>query len=200
MVAPPFFFPSLLCLFAFVFGKKAFGPCFRIPLLWTNTMMVRVLEPRVGWTQAFSGSLLWFYPCFCSGFPLSFWVFLPCFCLRSSLPASVLPSSLFSVPSFSLFGSIFFFLLVFFFSPLFMLGSSFVSVQFPPCAHPFSCFYSWRMACVFLGKEDPRTVIAGAVMAGASVSLAWRAEEDERLSLSFFFKRRRLTVKRPFMF
>jgi len=55
------------------------------------------------------------------------------------------------------------------------------------------------MTCVFLGNEDPRTVIAGAVMAGASVSLAWLAEEDERFSL-FFLKRRRLTVKRPFMF
>jgi len=85
-VSLPFFICS-------VFGKKAFGLCFRIPLLWTNTMMVRVLEPGVGWTQAFSGSLL----CFCSGsasvFTLVFLCFsgffLPCFCLRSSLPASV---------------------------------------------------------------------------------------------------------------
>jgi len=45
------FFP-----FQIVFGKKAFGLCFRIPLLWTKTMMVRVLVLRVGWTQAFSGS------------------------------------------------------------------------------------------------------------------------------------------------
>jgi len=35
----------------------------------------------VGWTQAFSGSLLWFCPCFCSGFPLSFWVFSSLFLL-----------------------------------------------------------------------------------------------------------------------
>jgi hypothetical protein len=44
------------------------------------------------------------------------------------------------------------------------------------------------MACVFLGNEDPKTVIAGAVMAGASVSLAWRAEEDERFPFFFFFE------------
>jgi len=44
-------------LFEIVFEKKAFGLCFRIPLLWTNTMMVRVLESGVGWTQAFSGSV-----------------------------------------------------------------------------------------------------------------------------------------------
>jgi hypothetical protein len=43
------------------------------------------------------------------------------------------------------------------------------------------------MACVFLGNEDPKTVIAGAVMAGASVSLAWRAEEDERFRVFLFF-------------
>ena len=67
MVASPFFFPSLFSFFPFeiVFRKekKTFGLCFRTPLLWTKTTMVRVLEPGVGWTQAFSGSLL----CFCSG-------------------------------------------------------------------------------------------------------------------------------------
>jgi len=47
----------LFSFFEIVFGKKAFGLCFRIPLLWKNTMMVRVLEPGFGWTQAFSGSV-----------------------------------------------------------------------------------------------------------------------------------------------
>jgi len=41
--------------------KKTFGPCFRTPLLWTKTTMLRILEPGVGWTWAFSGSLLCFY-------------------------------------------------------------------------------------------------------------------------------------------
>jgi hypothetical protein len=62
-LSPSVFFSSArfpLCFpffpFEIVFGKKAFGLCFRIPLLRTKTMMVRVLVLRVGWTQAFSGS------------------------------------------------------------------------------------------------------------------------------------------------
>jgi hypothetical protein len=43
-------------------------------------------------------------------------------------------------------------------------------------------FYSRRMACVSLGNEDSGPFIAGAVMAGASVSLVWWAEEDEQFS------------------
>jgi len=70
---------------------------------------------------------------------------------------------------------------------LFFFSCPRISSFSPSGAHPFSCFYSRRMACVFLGNEDPKTVIAGAVMAGASVSLAWRAEEDERF-LFFFFE------------
>jgi len=41
--------------------KKTFGPCFRTPLLWMKTTMLRILEPGVGWTQAFSGLLLCFF-------------------------------------------------------------------------------------------------------------------------------------------
>jgi len=46
----------------------------------------------VGWTQAFSGSLLWFCPCFCSGFLSSCFCFLPRFC--SFLPLVLPPSPL----------------------------------------------------------------------------------------------------------
>ena len=78
------FFP-----FQIVFVKKAFGLCFRIPLLWTKTMMVRVLVLRVGWTQAFSGSR----PCslFRSSlfflFPSVFCFFLISPCARLPLPS-----------------------------------------------------------------------------------------------------------------
>jgi len=68
MVAPPFFFPSLLCLFAFVFGKKAFG--------LVGPKLSRVL---------YSGSA----PVFALVFLCLSGFFLPCFCLRFSLPASV---------------------------------------------------------------------------------------------------------------
>jgi len=66
----------------------------------------------VGWTQAFSGSLLWFCPCFCSGFLSSCFCFLPRFC--SFLPL--------------VFGSN---------SPLFCLSvSPCSSPQFSPCSSP----------------------------------------------------------------
>ena len=68
MVAPPSFFPSLLCLFAFVFGKKAFG--------LVGPKLSRVL---------YSGSA----PVFALVFLCLSGFFLPCFCLRFSLPASV---------------------------------------------------------------------------------------------------------------
>ena len=71
---------------------------------------------------------------------------------------------------FSLFCFFFCFILWFFW--FFCLGLA--SVPFPFFFFlriPSLVFYSRRMACVSLGSEDPGPFIAGAVMAGASVSL-----------------------------
>ncbi|KAI5586806.1 hypothetical protein BDE02_06G236900 [Populus trichocarpa] len=97
MVAPPFFFPSQLCLFAFFYLL-----CVREESFWSVLSNSPALDKYYdgkgpgtgGWLDPsflgfFALFLLWFCLCFCSGFPLFFWVFLPCFCLRSSLPASV---------------------------------------------------------------------------------------------------------------
>jgi len=80
-------------------------------------------------------------------FFLCFAGFLPsvllCFFFRSqSLRLSVLPSSLFSVPSFSLFGSVFFFLSVFFRSPPVYAGFLLPFSPIPPLL--FLC-HSWLL-------------------------------------------------------
>jgi len=65
---------------------------------------------------------------------------------------------------------------------VFCLGLASVFPFFFFCASLLWLFYSRRMACVSLGNEDSGPFIAGAVMAGASVSLVWWAEEDEQFS------------------
>jgi len=94
----------------------------------------------VGWTQAFSGSLLWFCPCFCSSFLSSCFCFLPRFC--SFLPL--------------VFGSN---------SPLFCLSvSPCSSPQFSPCSSPLrsssvlkillcsGSFFSQLLRCVLVSS------------------------------------------------
>ena len=146
-----------------------------------GTMMVRVLVLRVGWTQAFSGSvfLLPFSVAFSGFYKAREWPFFPCSCLTivrheslcffekkqgqkicSPLSCSfpcpfpvLLPvffSSLSAQP-------LFFFLCSFsfrFLSSLFLVPCRSWPFFPVPRAHPFSGFYSRRMACVSLGNED----------------------------------------------
>jgi len=60
MVAASFFFPSLFSFFpfeiVFVKKKKTFWSLLSNSPVVDEDSMVRVLEPGVGWTQAFSGS------------------------------------------------------------------------------------------------------------------------------------------------
>jgi len=156
MVAPPFFFPSLLCLFAFVFGKKAFGlvgpklsrvlysgsaPVFALVFLCLSGFFFLVFACVSLFLLLFSSPLLLFFCLWFSGpiprystsqFPLVLPLsFLPV------LPPSVRPLFFFCFRSLTL--------------SVFLLGSSFVSVPFPPrfspippCAWTISGFYSQR--------------------------------------------------------
>jgi len=81
---------------------------------------------------------------------------------------------------FLLFSAFFFCVILWFL--VFCLGLASVPPFFFFCASLLWFFYSRRMACVSLGNEDSGPFIAGAVMAGASVSLVWWAEEDEQFS------------------
>jgi len=202
MVAPPSFFPSLLCLFAFVFGKKAFGlvgpklsrvlysgsaPVFALVFLRLSGFFFLVFACVSLFLLLFSSPVCSF---FASGFRVQF--------------PSVLPLSfpLFFPSVFSLFFPPLFVLCFFCFRSLtlsvFLLGSSFVSVQFVPRFSPIRPPHVHGLSLAFIAREQnrffkPSIVIIAGVMAmhrWTSVFLVWWTDEDDGFSL----KRRRLIV------